>query len=154
MASMNRRACGGFTLVELVLVLTIAGVLAAVAVPRMVDRTAFQTHGSAAELRTALRYAQNLAMAKRLEVCVTTTPTPDLRLSFSLTAGGPCNQPVLRADGGGNYVVTLPAGIPLTSIPANFRFDAQGRPIPNAAVTLNVGGTMPVIVTRETGYVQ
>lgn len=154
MANLNRGISRGFTMVELVLVLTIAGVLAAVAVPRMVDRTAFQTHGSAAELRTALRYAQNLAMAKRLEVCVTTTPTPDLRLSFSLTAGGPCNQPVLRADGGGNYVVTLPAGIPLTSIPANFRFDAQGRPIPNAAVTLNVGGTMPVIVTRETGYVQ
>lgn len=154
MYTSDRGFSRGFTLVELVLVMTIAGVLAAVAVPRMVDRSAFQTHGGAADVRTALRYAQKLAMAKNREVCVTTTPTPDLTLSFSLTAGGACNQQVLRPDGGGNYVVTPPAGITLNSIPANFRFDGQGRPLPNAVVTLNVGGTVPVTVTRETGYVQ
>lgn len=175
MACLNRRACGGFTLVELVLVLTIAGVLAAVAVPRMVDRTAFQTHGSAAEVRTALRYAQKLAMAKNREVCVTTTaiPTPRLTLAFSLVAGG-CDQPVIRPDGGRNpdgsldYVVAPPANITFTSSPAVFRFDGQGRPLPNFAVVpgvavtppgvvvaaLEIGGTVSVTVRRETGYVQ
>jgi MSHA pilin protein MshC len=155
MFNLNRRACGGFTFVELVLVLIVVGVLAAVAVPRMVDRTAFQVHGTAAEVRTALRYAQKLAMAKNRDVCVTWTATPNLTLSFSLTVGGGgvCNQPVLRPDGGGNYVVTPPAGITLTSVPV-FRFNGLGQPVPNNAVNLNVGGSVPVTVTRETGYVQ
>jgi len=167
MKPLNRGASRGFTLVELVLVLTIAGVLATVAVPRMFDRSAFQTHGAAAEIRTALRYAQKLAMAKNREVCVTTTPAPDLRLSFSLAAGGPCNQQVIRPGGGQNpdgsfdYVATPPAGITLTSGAPVFRFDVQGRPItspPNtvlvAPVDLTVGGTITISVLPETGYVQ
>lgn len=162
MSASNRRTCGGFTFVELVLVLIVVGVLAAVAAPRMIDRTAFQVHGSAIEVRTALRYAQKLAMAKNRDVCVTRTPAPNLTLSFSLTAGGGgvCIPPVLRPDGGGNYVVTPPAGITLTSSAAVFRFNPQGQPtsntgvLLNAVTTLTVGGTVPVTVTRETGYVQ
>ena len=176
MSNLNRGFSRGFTLVELVLVMTIAGVLAAVAVPRMVDRSAFQTHGAAAEVRTALRYAQKLALAKNLDVCVTTTaiPTPRLTLAFSLTPSGVCDQPVVRPDGGQNpdgsldYVVISPANITFTSSPAVFRFDGQGRPSPNGAVipgvavtppgvvvaSLEVGGTVSVTVRRETGYVQ
>jgi MSHA pilin protein MshC len=148
----DRRACGGFTMVELVLVIMIAGVLAAVAVPRMVDRSAFQTRGGASEVRTALRYAQRLAMAKNREVCVTTTAS-DLTLTFNPLPGIVCSQAVIRPSDGGAYVVTLPAGITLTP-GVSFRFDGQGRPSPNAAVNLTVGGTIPVTVTRETGYVQ
>jgi MSHA pilin protein MshC len=145
----------GFTLVELVLVLTIAGVLAAVAVPRMVDRSAFQTHGGAAEIRTALRYAQKLALAKNREVCVTTTAT-NLTLMFTDTPGPACGQIVVRPDGDTSnptYTVTLPNGINLTPV-MTFRFDAQGRPNPNVAVNLMVGGSAPVMVNPGTGYVQ
>lgn len=162
MSIANRGVCRGFTMVELVLVLVVGGVLAAVAVPRLVDRSAFQTHGGAAEIRTALRYAQKLAMAKNREVCVTTNPAGlALRFEDPPAAGSACNQDVVRV--GGNppptppaattYTVTLPAGIGLVSLPANFSFDAQGRPVPNAAVNLTVGGSVPVTVEAETGYV-
>jgi MSHA pilin protein MshC len=148
----NRGSGRGFTLVELVLAIVIAGVIAVVAVPRMADRSAFQTRGGASELRTALRYAQRLAMAKNREVCVTTTAS-DLTLMFnpSLTAGQPC-IPVIRPDDGSNYVLTLPAGIALTPV-TTFRFDGQGRPSVTP-VSLTVGGTITVTVERETGYVQ
>ena len=160
MLNLNRGACRGFTFVELVLVLTIAGVLAAVMGPRMVDRTAFQTHGGAAEIRTALRYAQKLALAKNREVCVTTSPT-GLALRFEnpvVTGVTACNQVVVRLGDTppATYTVTLPAGINLTSVPANFSFDSQGRPNPNAIVSLTVGtvgGSAPVTVEPDTGYV-
>ena len=161
MACLNRGFSRGFTLVELVLVLTIAGVLAAVAGPRMVDRTAFQTHGGAAEIRTALRYAQKLALAKNREVCVGTTATPDLTLTFNTTTttGAACGSQVIRPDGGSpNYTVALPAGISLVPV-TTFRFNAQGQPtntagvVLNAVTTLTVGGSALIQVEPETGYV-
>lgn len=169
MSLSSRRICGGFTLVELVLVLTIAGVLAAVAGPRMVDRTAFQTHGGAAEIRTALRYAQKLAMAKNREVCVSIdTSLSSLTLMLEdpvVVSGSTCNQDVVRLGGNPSptppppaittYTVTLPAGINLASSAATFSFDSLGRPSIPAGVNLTAGGSAPVTVTvePETGYV-
>ncbi|WP_310445908.1 type II secretion system protein [Thiobacillus sp.] len=163
MSNLNRRFCGGFTFVELVLVLTIAGVLAAVAGPRMVDRTAFQTHGGAAEIRTALRYAQKLALAKNRKICVTITPPTSmaLRLENPVAPAAACNQNVVRLGGNpaptppavATYTVTLPTGINLASSAPTFSFDRFGRP--NTGVSLTVGGSAPVTVTvePETGYV-
>lgn len=144
-------------MVELVLVLALVGVLAAVAMPRLVDRSAFQTHGGAAEIRTALRYAQKLAMAKNREVCVITT-TSGLTLRFEPTPASVCGTADVMRPGGDpvtepTYSVTLPAGIGLTPV-APFRFDGSGRPVPNAGVILTVGGSAQVRVERETGYVQ
>ena len=158
----DRGISRGFTLVELVLVMTIAGVLAAVAVPRMVDRSAFQTHGGAAEIRTALRYAQKLALAKNREVCAVVAANA-LTLSYdsspnSGTPPGACTQPVTRPGEGAAYTVVMPANITLTPN-MTFRFNGQGRPTTsaavlwNAAVILLVGGSAQVIVEPETGYV-
>ncbi|MDP1645865.1 MAG: prepilin-type N-terminal cleavage/methylation domain-containing protein [Thiobacillus sp.] len=157
MKPLNRGASRGFTLVELVLVLTIAGVLATVAVPRMVDRSAFQTHGGAAEVRTALRYAQKLAMAKNREVCVTTTAN-NLTLTFEPTIASVCGVAAVIRPGGDpvsepTFRVVLPASITLAPV-AQFRFDGQGRPSTPISLTV-VGGSSSVQVTveQETGYV-
>jgi MSHA pilin protein MshC len=149
----RRCRCSGFTLVELVSVVLIAAVIAAVAIPRMVNQSAFQSRGTAAEVRTALRYAQRLAMAKDREVCVATTAT-SLTLTYNPTTipGTGC-IPVISPDDGAPYVVTPPPGVTLTPGIA-FRFDGLGQPVPNAGVAVSVSGTAPIRVAVETGYVQ
>ena len=148
-----RCACRGFTLVELVTVLLIAGVLAAVAMPRMVSQGTFQADGAANQIRSTLRYAQRLAMAKGREVCVATAAT-SVTLTYNPTtiSGAPC-IPVTEPDSGAPYVLNLPSGITLTPTLA-FRFDWLGRPSPNVAVNLNLSGMLAIIVAQETGYVQ
>ena len=61
----DRRFCGGFTMVELILVIVIAGILATVAVPRLVGRNSFDTRGFADQLAATVRFAQKLAVAQR-----------------------------------------------------------------------------------------
>lgn len=144
----------GFTVVELILVMVIASIVAAAAAPRLMDREAFQARGAATEVRAALRYAQKLAKAKNREVCVALAATSvTLRLNPSLTAGAACSQVVTRPGQGGPYTVTLPASASVAPT-LGFRFDGQGRPSPNVNVNLSVGGTIPVVVAREVGRVQ
>lgn len=60
----------GFTLVELIVVILIVGVLAAVAMPRFVDNTTFAERGYYEELVAALKFAQKTAVASGCPVRV------------------------------------------------------------------------------------
>lgn len=152
-------AAAGFTMVELVVTLALVGILAAIALPRFVGRSAFTEQGFSDEVRAALRYAQKLAIAKRREVCVDFLPAgaglPDrLELTFNpSTAGGAaCSAAVNRPGQSSPYLVEVPDGITLT-MSASFRFNGLGQATP-APVTLTLTGrAQPITVVAETGYV-
>ncbi|MCP4277269.1 MAG: type II secretion system protein, partial [Gammaproteobacteria bacterium] len=59
----NQRKSGGFTLIELVVVLLLVSILAAAAVPRFFGQQKFQAWGFSEDLITALRYAHKIAIA-------------------------------------------------------------------------------------------
>ncbi|MET0533303.1 MAG: GspH/FimT family pseudopilin [Steroidobacter sp.] len=120
----------GFTLVELIACLVIAGILAAVAGPNFVDMQAFSARGYADEVASSLRYAQRIAIASGCRVRVDINAAgysawqqPNLA---ACNGAGAWNTPVLRADGSA-LNGTTPAGI---------------AGVPNVAVVFLAGGDL------------
>ena len=149
----------GFTTVELVVIMVITGLLAAIAIPRFQDNSAFTQRGFSDEVRAALRYAQKIAIAKRREVCVNFLPAagalPDrLALTFNPTAapGAACSGVVNLPGQAAPYLVNVPAGITLV-LSANFRFNGLGQPTVAPVTATLTGRALPITVAAETGYV-
>lgn len=148
----------GFSMVELVTVIVIVGILAAVAVPRMVSQGSFASRGFFDQAMSTLRYAQKAAISQHQFVCITFTAN-----SMSLGTGNTaaCGTPLSGPDGGpAPYTVTNTASATFAATPATLVFDALGRPMDAAGVLLaanrviNVTGyAAPITVERETGYV-
>lgn len=130
----------GFTLVELVTIMVLVGILAVVALPRMFDSGAFQSHGAAEQVKAALRYGQKVAIAQRTSVSVVISSAPE----------SDC-QAVL-AGGSVNCVIANSVAVPAKTV----TFNALGQPVPNAADSIIVG-TAPdsttISIEAETGYV-
>lgn len=82
---MLRARASGFTLVELVTVLTLVGVLAVFAAPRLTDLGDWRLRAFADDLQSLLPAMQRLSMAQRRPVVATLTPTG---VSVAYAAGG------------------------------------------------------------------
>ena len=154
-----RARSAGFTTVELVVTLVIIGILAAIALPRFQDNTAFTQRGFYDEVRATLRYAQKIAITKRREVCVDYLPAgagqPDrLALTFNPTtvAGAACDSVVNLPGQSAPYVVNVPTGIALV-LNTNFRFNGLGQPSVTPVTVTLTGRALPITVSAETGYV-
>ena len=142
----------GFTVPELVATMVIIGVLAAVAIPRFITQTEFDTFGFAEQTRAALRYAQKSAIAKRRLVCVDVAANQlSLHVASAFRAAN-CDQALLNPANGSAYAQSAPRGVTVSA--ANFTFDELGRPAAAAVISI-AGGTLTHVVTveSETGYV-
>lgn len=166
-----RRARSGFTTVELIVTIVIAGILAAFATARFVGRGGFESRGYFDQAIAVVRQAQKTAIAQRRNVivviaadrvgaCYVASCNPgervataqDLNRSGSTAAAGCLNDPSWLCAGRPDGVV------PITSTAANFTFDALGRASTAATVTITGAEsgdtTRQIIVEAETGYVR
>lgn len=154
----KKKACRhgeyGFTMVELIAVMVIAGILAAVAIPRFFDKNAFQSRGFYDQVISTLRYAQKAAIAQNRFVCVAFTAS-SVTLTINATATCVGATSLASPSGDATYTVTAPSSnVTLTGYTTPFYFDALGRPNPNAKQTINIAGvTNSITVEAETGYV-
>jgi prepilin-type N-terminal cleavage/methylation domain-containing protein len=147
----------GYTLVELVVVLTVAGVMAAYIAPRFWNQQTFSDRGYVDELAAALRATQKAAVISGCPAQLTLTSNR-YAATQQAASGNACDPndatwptPVLSADGSA-VADTAPANT--TASPTGvFQFDTQGRLSSSPASTIAVGThTMTIVV--GTGLVQ
>lgn len=145
----------GFTITELVVVIVIAGILAATMVPRWGGDTGFEARGFRDEVASALRYAQKAAVASRRRVCVSFAST-SLSASIDSTFGAnDCESGAISLIGprGEPLAVAAKGTAAFSAVPGMLVFDPLGRP--DAGMTLQFAdlGGLPVTVEAGTGYV-
>lgn len=147
----------GFSLIELTMVLILAGILAAIVTPRWFEND-ISLDAVAGQLQNDVRLAQNLAMSRgqRHRIAFDTALN---RYGFTDAAGVAVNHPLTNTA-----TVALPAGVVFSA--NNFSsgylaYDGLGRPYDGATaltadttVELSRGGvTRTLTVTRNTGFV-
>lgn len=158
MMAPSRLVQSGFTVVELVVVIVIVGIVAAIAVPRMMSRAPFDSRVFFDRAQSVVRQAQKIAIARRataapVRVCVTANAISAGTGANCTTLFTPLPDPVT----GANMVYAAPAGVTLGPL-GNFTFDGLGQP--SAAVVINLSSTIPgdparqITVAALTGYVQ
>jgi MSHA pilin protein MshC len=147
----------GFSLVELIVTMVLIGILAAVAIPRMFDATAFRSRGFYDEVINAARYGQKLAVASGCVVKLSITSGTGTDGGYALyqradsCTTGDFKQTVPKPAGSGSFAANAPSGVFLSATTSSIIFDSQGRAKPGG-VKITVDGRS-FTIAGESGYV-
>jgi MSHA pilin protein MshC len=148
---------GGYSVVELVVVMAVAGILAAYIAPRFWNQQTFSDRGYADELGAALRATQKAAVITGCPAQLTLAVS-SYAAAQQAALGNTCNP----ADASWSTPLVGPDGSTISdSAPANttasptgaYQFDDQGRLSSSPGTTITVG-THTITIVAGTGLVQ
>lgn len=146
---------GGFTLVELVVIMLLLGILAFTAIPRFPDKGAIDVSATAEQLANDIRYTQSLAMTSGQRNRINLAAA-----SYQITTSA--GTPVTHPATGSTAAIAL-GNVSLGGYSGYIAFDGKGIPYTDVAgtalstdatITLNsAGDTRQVVVSPQTGRV-
>lgn len=135
-------------MIELIIVMLVAAVLSAIAMPRLTDRRALQERGAIDQLRAMLIHTRRLAITQGRDVCVLSNPA--VARAVYVTAGAcALANPVADPGDGSPYVLNAPPNVAIGG-GALIRFNPRGQLVPAVNQVMNVG-TLTLTVQGETG---
>lgn len=137
------------------MVLVVLGALSIFVLPRMFDKSSFDTFSFQQELKTAIRYAHKLSIASGCEIQVSLTATSYALFYPDTTCNPPDGygtNPVMHPAQSGNYANTTVTGVTIAGF-GNFNFTAVGAPSAAGTITINPGGKT-IVINALTGFVQ
>jgi MSHA pilin protein MshC len=145
---MTAHGARGYSLLELVIVIVIAAILAAIAIPQF-NQQAIDAAWYHEQVRSAVRHAQRTAVAQRRAVFVEVEAGPKLSLCYA--AGCGAGTRLTQPGSTDTFEMVAPAGVALAISVSPLSFNGLGQPSSGATVTV---GARTVIINAETGYVQ
>lgn len=144
MKKIARQAAGktGFTMVEIIAVLLILGIVAAVVVSRMDSTGSYDLSSQAEVIKGHLRYAQTRAMNSNQVWGINFSSST----AYSLFQNGSTANRVIL-PGQDADIVTIPGGVSVTT--GIVSFDAWGKPCTDAAGTTTQSGLRTLTVSKD-----
>ena len=146
---------GGFTMIEIIAVLVILGILAAVVAVKMSNTSAVDLASQVEAVKGHLRYAQTRAMNSNL---VAWGINFNSTTSYYLFQGAGSTIPVQLPGEEGAIVSLTAKKSGLTITPVRITFNEFGSPCNDAGVPLTTNATVTtsggtIIITKNTGFI-
>ena len=158
----GQRLCTrGFTLPELVIVMILAGLMAAYAMPKFESAMSLRNDAWRDQVQAAMRYAQKTAVSHRRLVCAGVAGSV-VNLTIATVRGSTtCNGNLAGPDGVSQFGSSGASDVATTVSPAGtIYFQPDGRVTSDAAGvttstrTFTFTGAPSLVLYGETGYAQ
>ncbi|MBC8555958.1 MAG: type II secretion system protein [Candidatus Brocadiales bacterium] len=134
----------GFSMFELIMVVGIAGIMMAIALPRLASVSQIDLYSTARQAKSDIRYTQELAMSKYRKTTITFGSNLD---TYSITSSGQTLNKQLPPSSNAIF----DAGSTLV-----FTFNAAGEPVTGGGGTLTISSgasNEQIMVSNITGNV-
>ena len=146
----------GFTMVELIMVIVILGILAAVVGPRFFDRRVFDERLYFEQSLTAVRYAQKLALSSGCPIRAR-IDNGGYALSYASACGAIAAGAVVSDPSGGNFAAGLPSGVSVQQaldVTFNSRGCIAAGSVCGSGTQIGRVGGFSLAVHADTGFVE
>ena len=128
----------GFSLIELIIVIVITGIMAAIAIPKLSNNN-IDLYSVARQVKSDIRYTQELAMSKYRKTTITFNSGSD---TYTITSSGPTESKSIPVSSKATFDTTI-----------SFTFNSSGEPIGGGGtLTISAGGSnKQIMVSSITG---